>query len=98
MSPSTRVQLRVSPGARKAHVVGRHGDAWKVRVAPAPEQGKANAAVAALLADALALPRDSVSIVSGHTSRDKTVALEGIDTEQTERLLAEASAAGKDAA
>lgn len=98
MSPSTRVQLRVSPGARKARVVGRHGDAWKVRVAPAPEQGKANAAVVALLADALALPRDGVSIVSGHTSRDKTVALEGIDTEQTERLLAEASAAGKDAA
>jgi len=98
VSPSTRVQLRVSPGARKARIVGRHGDAWKVRVAPAPEHGKANAAVVALLADALALPRDGVSIVSGHTSRDKTVALEGIDTEQTERLLAEASAAGKDAA
>jgi len=67
-----------------------------VRVAPAPEHGKANDAVIALLADALALPRDGVSIVSGHASRDKTVALEGIDTEQTERLLAEASAAGKD--
>ena len=96
MSPSTRVQLRVSPGARQARVVGRHGDAWKVRVAPAPENGKANAAVVALLADTLALPRGGVTIVSGHASRDKTVALQGIDPEQTERLLAEASAAGKD--
>ena len=66
VSPSTRVQLRVSPGARQACVVGRHGDAWKVRVAPAPENGKANAAVVALLADTLALPRGGVSIVSGH--------------------------------
>jgi uncharacterized protein (TIGR00251 family) len=96
VSPSTRVQLRVSPGARQSRVVGRHGDAWKVRVAPAPEKGQANAAVVALLADTLALPRGGVSIVSGHASRDKTVALEGIDPEQTERLLAEASAAGKD--
>jgi uncharacterized protein (TIGR00251 family) len=96
VSPSTRVQLRVSPGARATRVVGRHGDGWKVRVAPAPEDGKANAAVVALLADTLALPRDGVSIVSGHGSRDKTVALEGIDPEQTERLLTEASAAGKD--
>ena len=67
-----------------------------MRVAAAPENGKANAAVVALLADTLALPRDGVSIVSGHASRDKTVALAGIDPEHTERLLAEASAAGKD--
>ena len=93
---TTRLRLRVSPGAGRAAIVGRHGDAWKVRVAPAPENGKANAAVVALLADTLALPRGGVSIVSGHASRDKTVALQGIDPEQTERLLAEASAAGKD--
>ena len=96
VSPSTHVQLRVSPGARQARVVGRHGDAWKVRVAPAPDHGKANDAVIALLAEALALPRAGVAIVSGHASRDKTVALHGIDPEQTERLLARASAAGKD--
>ena len=98
MSPSTRVQLRVSPGAQHACVVGRHGDAWKVRVAPAPENGKANAAVVELLADTLALPRGGVSIVSGHASRDKTVALQGIDSEQTERRLVHASTAGEDPA
>jgi uncharacterized protein YggU (UPF0235/DUF167 family) len=76
--------------------VGRHGAGWKVRVAAAPENGRANAAVVALLADTLALPQAYVSIVSGHGSRDKTVALEGIDLIETERLLADASGAGKD--
>jgi uncharacterized protein (TIGR00251 family) len=90
------VRLRVAPGATRGRIVGRHGDAWKVRVAPAPENGKANDAVVALLADTLSIARSDVSIVSGLTSRDKTVALEGIDSDETERRLVQASAAGKD--
>ncbi len=93
---SSRLRLRVSPGAARPGIVGRHGAAWKVRVAQAPEDGKANAAVVRLLADTLALPLRDVSIVSGHTSRDKTVALEGIDDDEIERRLTRASAAGKD--
>jgi uncharacterized protein (TIGR00251 family) len=76
--------------------VGRHGAAWKVRVAAAPEDGKANAAVVRLLADALGMPARDVEIVSGHASRDKTVALAGIDLDETERRLALASVGGKD--
>ena len=53
---STRVRLRVSPGAGRAQVVGRHGDAWKVRVTAAPEHGRANDAVLRLLAEVLAVP------------------------------------------
>jgi uncharacterized protein len=96
VSGPTRLRLRVSPGATGSRVVGRHGDGWKVRVAPAPENGKANDAVVALLARTLGVARTEVTIVSGHTSRDKTVALEGIDPDETERRLAQASAAGKD--
>ena len=94
---STRLQLRVSPGAARTGVVGRHGAAWKVRVAAAPEDGRANAAVVRLLADTLGLAVRDVEIVSGHGSRDKTVALAGIDPDETERRLAHASA-GKDSA
>jgi uncharacterized protein (TIGR00251 family) len=91
---STRVRLRVSPGANRAHVVGRHGEAWKVRVAAPPEGGRANEAVVRLLAETLSLPRDAVTLVSGHGARDKIVQLSGLDPTQIERRLS--SAAGKD--
>jgi uncharacterized protein (TIGR00251 family) len=91
---STRVLLRVSPGARSAQVVGRHGGAWKVRVAAPPEGGRANEAVVRLLAQTLSLPRDAVTLVSGHGARDKIVQLTGLDSTQIERRLT--SAAGKE--
>jgi uncharacterized protein len=91
---SMRVRLRVSPGANSAHVVGRHGEAWKVRVAASPEGGRANEAVVRLLAETLSLPREAVTLVSGHGARDKIVQLTGLDPTQIERRLS--SAAGKD--
>ena len=67
-----------------------------MRVAAAPEDGKANDAVVRLLAETLALPVRDVQIVSGRASRDKTVALEGMRPEEIERRLAEASGAGEE--
>lgn len=93
---SARLTLRVSPGAARSAVIGRHGAGWKVRVAAAPEDGKANDAVVRLLADTLALPRRDVRIVSGRASRDKTVALAGMSPEEIERRLAQASGAGEE--
>jgi uncharacterized protein (TIGR00251 family) len=91
---STRVRLRVSPGATRAGVIGRHGEAWKVRVAAPPEGGRANEAVVRLLADTLSLPREAVTLVSGHGARDKIVELSGLGPSQIERRLS--SAAGKE--
>jgi uncharacterized protein (TIGR00251 family) len=87
---TTRLRLRVAPGAARAAVVGRHGDAWKVRVAAAPERGRANEAVLALLADTLAVPRASVTLVSGAGSRNKIVELTGLTPDEIERRLATA--------
>jgi uncharacterized protein (TIGR00251 family) len=84
---SSRLQLRVSPGASRAGIVGRHGSAWKVRVSQAPEGGKANVAVVRLLVETLALRPGDVEIVAGHGSRDKTVAVDGIDGDELERRL-----------
>jgi uncharacterized protein YggU (UPF0235/DUF167 family) len=88
---STRLRLRVAPGSRRPGIAGRHGEGWKVRVAQAPEGGRANAAVVELLADTLALPRGAVSIVSGHSARDKIVAVDGIDSAEADRRLRERS-------
>ncbi len=87
----TCLQLRVVPGARRSGVAGRHGAAWKLRVAQAPEQGKANAAVLDLLSDALRVPRRQLEIVRGETARDKVVAVTGLTLDQAEELLADAA-------
>ena len=86
-APSTRLRLRVSPGGRADAVIGPYGDGWKVRVAAAPEDGKANEAVLRLLARRLALPRRRIELVSGQSSRDKIVELTGIDEAEAERRL-----------
>ena len=87
MERSTRLRLRVSPGSRRTELVGRYGDRWKIRVAAPPEDGRANEAVLELLAERLGLPRRALSIVSGHTARDKVVEMSGIDHDETERKL-----------
>ena len=91
MTASTRVRLRVSSGAGRAAIVGRYGDGWKVRVTAAPEHGRANDAVLRLLADALSLPRESLTLVSGHSGRDKIVELTGLGPGLIERRLSSAA-------
>ena len=49
----------------------------RVRVSAVPDKGKANAAVVALLAKALGVPKSAVSVVSGETSRMKTLDVVG---------------------
>ena len=85
-----RLSLRVSPGGSCAAVVGRHGNAWKVRVVAAPERGCANDSVVALLASTLGLRRPDVRIVSGTSSRNKTVELVGITLDEAESRLTDA--------
>jgi uncharacterized protein (TIGR00251 family) len=85
--PKTRLRLRVSPGASRSELVGRYDSAWKVRVAAAPERGRANDALVELLAKRLRVPRSSLSVVSGHTGRDKVVELHGLDAAEAERRL-----------
>jgi len=88
---STRVRLRVSPGAKSAQVVGRHGEAWKVRVAAPADGGRANEAVVRLLAETLSLSHNAVTLVSGHGARDKIVQLTGLDSAQIEQRLSSAA-------
>jgi|SRR6266536_5548259 uncharacterized protein len=85
--PTTRLRLRVSPGARRTELAGRYADGWKVRVAAAPERGRANEAVVGLLARRLGIDRNAVSLVSGHAARDKVVELRGLGRAEAERKL-----------
>jgi uncharacterized protein (TIGR00251 family) len=82
-----RIDLRVSPGAARSEIVGRYGTGWKVRVAAAAEDGRANAELVRLLATALDVPERCVSIVTGRQSRTKTVKVEGVDPADVGRRL-----------
>jgi uncharacterized protein (TIGR00251 family) len=80
--------VHAQPGARRTGVVGRHGDAVKLRVAPRAERGKANAAVCDLLAGELGVSRRQVDVVAGHASRSKRVVVRDVDAATVERWLA----------
>ena len=76
--PRVELQIRVRPKSRRNSV--ELGDAGRVtvRVTAAPERGKANAAVVALLAKKLGVPKSSVTLVRGLTSRHKVVKVDGV--------------------
>ena len=71
------LDIRVQPKAGR-NGVEVDGDRVTVRVTAAPEGGKANAAVVALLAKRLKVARGRVRIVRGHKGREKRVRIEGI--------------------
>jgi uncharacterized protein (TIGR00251 family) len=75
------------PGARRSSVVGRHGDAWKLRIRATPERGRANAEVVDLLAGVLGLATRDVRIVAGQTGRDKLVEVDRLSLRDAEALL-----------
>lgn len=75
---STRMQVRVRPRARFNRVdVSELGEV-RVYVTAAPEGGRANKAVVAAIAGAVGVPKSSVTIVRGKTSRDKLLEIEGV--------------------
>jgi len=72
-----RVAIRVKPGAARTAVGGRHGDALVVSVAARAVDGKATEAALRAVAAAFGVRRRDVSLVTGATSRDKVVEIDG---------------------
>jgi hypothetical protein len=67
------LSIHAQPGAKRSAVAGIHGEALKLRLAAPPVEGRANEALVDFLADALGVPRKSVSVVRGASARRKTV-------------------------
>lgn len=70
--------VHAQPGARKAEVVGPHGDALKIRIDAPPVEGRANAALLEFVARRLGVPRRDVTLVAGDGSRHKRLRIEGL--------------------
>jgi uncharacterized protein (TIGR00251 family) len=81
------LRVHVQPGAGRTTIQGRYGDAMKVSVAAPPQGGRANDAVAKLLAETFGLKVDAVSLVAGDTNRSKRFLLGGLDEEAVRERL-----------
>lgn len=82
------LRVRVQPRASRSEIVGWRADGvLSVRVAAPPVEGRANAAVAALLAGALDLRPSAVTVERGARGRDKLVRVEGVTLEEIRRRI-----------
>jgi uncharacterized protein (TIGR00251 family) len=86
------VRVRLTPKSSAEAIEGieatAEGPALKARVRAVPEDGKANQAVARLLAGWLGVPKSAVEVVGGQKSRVKSIAVSG-DPAAIERMLSE---------
>ena len=92
----TRLRIRVQPGAKRAELRGWLADgALKLAVAAPPAGGRANQAVAELLAETLGLRSRDVRVVRGSSSRSKLIEVEGVDDGALRSRLSAALEASK---
>lgn len=70
--------IKAVPGASRDQLAGPVGDRLKIRIAAAPEAGKANKAIVKLLAQALNVRANQVTIESGRTNPEKIVRIAGV--------------------
>ncbi len=83
----TRLALKINAGAKRTQFVGHHGDAWKLRVAAPPVDGKANAAILKFIAQIAGVRASGITIISGQTSSTKLLEIEGIDADSMNRAI-----------
>jgi len=82
------VEVHVTPRASRSAVQGVHDGRLKVALDAPPVDGEANAALIALLAKLLKLPKRQIELVRGQTSRHKTLLLTGVDEAALRALVA----------
>ncbi len=79
--------MKVQPRAKETALAEKLGDAYKLRLAAPPVDGKANEACVRFFAQRFGVAASAVRIVQGSSSRTKVVEIEGIDAAQVQRIL-----------
>ena len=79
--------VRVHPGARQNAITGIHDGALKISLTAPPTDGRANGALIAFLAEVLNIARTRITLVTGATSRSKTLHLEALTPEVLTAIL-----------
>jgi uncharacterized protein (TIGR00251 family) len=79
--------IKVQPRARKNAITGELGDALKIALTAPPVDGKANAACIEFFANLLKVPRSSITIASGQSSRNKVIRVAGLSADELRTRL-----------
>jgi hypothetical protein len=86
-APSCTLAVKVTPNAPRTEVVGWLGDVLKIKVHAPPVEGRANEVLCAFLAETLGMPRRSVSMLRGETSRQKVIHISGLTADAVKARL-----------
>ena len=86
-SDGATFQVKVQPRAKKSSIVGEVGEALKLALTAPPIEGRANQACIAFLAELLNVPRSSVTIATGQSSRNKVIRVAGMTAKQVQERL-----------
>lgn len=86
-SGSVTFAVKIHPRARKNAITGELGNALKVSLTSPPVDGRANEECIDFFAKLLKLPRSSVTIASGQTSRQKVIRVSGLSAEEVRRRI-----------
>ncbi len=84
--------VKVHPRAKRNAIAGEMGDALKLALTAPPVEGRANEACVEFVAELLNVPRGSVTIVAGQSSRNKVVRIAGLGAAAVEQRLRSAGA------
>ncbi len=82
------LNLKISPNASKNEIVKNDDGSVKVKITAQPVDGKANKALVEFLSKTFKIPKTSIEIVKGETSKDKTVLFKTDDIEKIEKIKA----------
>src|SRR3954464_13223738 len=86
-APNCTLAIKAIPNAPRTEIIGWLGEALKVKVHAPPVEGRANEALCEFFAAALQLPKRSVTVLRGETSRQKVLRLEGLTPAELEARL-----------
>ncbi len=87
VSDGTIIPVKVVPGSSRDRIVGVLSDCLKIATSQPAEKGKANKAVAAILAKALGVGKKDVTLASGPTNPRKEFRIAGMTAERVSDLL-----------
>ena len=89
MVKKTNLEIHLQPGTKSNAIVSFNDGVLYVKVTALPQKGRANQALLELMAQALGIPKSAVAIIRGHTTRNKVIAIQGLNQEELKDMLAQ---------